>query len=157
MVEKGSKHKKNETKLKIPLIEGILSIPESPSEKPRLIGSRCNQCGWVSFPKARICPGCFRDDSMEEILLSNQGRLYCYSIARVAPLGFTPPYILGYIDLDEGVRIYSQITGCEPREDALCIGSKMEMVLEKIREDELGNELIGYKFKPIREESISKH
>jgi uncharacterized OB-fold protein len=93
---------------------------------------------------------------MEEILLSNQGRLYCYSIARVAPLGFTPPYILGYIDLDEGIRIYSQITGCEPREDALFIGSKMEMVLEKIREDESGNELIGYKFKPIQEESISK-
>ena len=67
----------------------------------------------------------------------------------MAPEGFEAPYITGKTDLPEKVRIFSVITGCEPREDALEIGMEMEMVFEPLRKDKDGNDLIGYKFRPL--------
>ena len=86
---------------------------------------------------------------METIPLSGKGKLKLFTLARVAGLGYTAPYFQGYIKLAEGPFIFSLITGCEPREDALKEGMEMEVVIEKVKEDEEGNELIGYKFKPV--------
>ena len=43
------------------------------------------------------------------------------------------------------------ISGCPPVEDCLHIGMEVELVIDKIREDEQGNEVIGYKFRPVQE------
>jgi uncharacterized OB-fold protein len=67
----------------------------------------------------------------------------------VASPGFAAPYFQAYVDLPEGVTLFSLITGCEPKEEALQEGMEMELVLEKVGEDERGNELIGYKFRPV--------
>ncbi len=63
---------------------------------------------------------------------------------------FPAPYIIGYVMMKEGAKIFTLITGCEPRDDALKLGEEMELVIEKIKEDKQGNSLIGWKFKPTR-------
>jgi len=131
--------------------EGLFKLPASPSERGCLIGSKCSSCGLVSFPKCVICPACFRDDTMEEIPLSSRGKLYTYCITQRAPEGFEAPYVMGYIDLPEKVRVFSLITGCAPSEGSLKLGMDMELVIERIRKDEAGNDLIGYKFKPVQD------
>jgi uncharacterized OB-fold protein len=61
------------------------------------------------------------------------------------------PSIQAYINLDDGPRIWSLVTGCEPSDGALSIGMEMEMVIAKVREDADGNDIISYQFKPAEE------
>lgn len=138
--------------MKRPIREGLLHIPESDHEKPYLLGSRCSVCGYTSFPKKDVCVRCLRDDTMKEARFGPLATLDSFAVMQVAPPGFVPPYIQGYVKLKpEGPKVFTLITGCDPKDDALEPGEEMELVVDKIKEDENGNELIGWKFKPIRE------
>ena len=133
---------------KILIMEGIVHLPSSPGDKTYLIGSRCKLCGRSFFPKRSICPDCFEENTLEERALSTTGKLYSYYVSTVAPSGFEAPLIAGYIDLPEGVRLYAPLTGFDPDSTSLQIGTKMILVMDKVYEDESGNNVIGYKFKP---------
>ncbi len=67
---------------------------------------------------------------------------------QVGPPDLPPPYVIGYVRTKEGTVIFTPITGCEPKDDALKIGEEMELVIEKIKEDGQGNNLIGWEYKP---------
>lgn len=126
--------------------EGLFTYPGSPGEGPRLLGNRCSGCQAYFFPKRYLCAKCHKNGTMEEVRLSNQGKLYTYCIVRVAPEGFTAPYALGYVDLPEGPRIFSAITGIELSD--LQIGMELELVIEPVRKDLEGHDILGYKFRP---------
>ena len=136
-------------KKRLPAVEGLFKEPESPGESPHLIGSKCKQCGFVAFPKNEVCPVCLIDGTMEELLFGERAKLDSFAISRVAPKGFTPPYIQAFVDLPEGPRIFSIITGCEPTEDALQPGTELELTIGKICDDEEGNERISYLYRPV--------
>lgn len=129
--------------------EGLFYEPISPLEKPYLIGGQCSLCGYISFPKRPVCPICIKEGTMTEISLGTRGKINTFTISYVAPVGFKAPYIQAYVDLPEGPRVFSIITGCKPSGEELTIGSEVELVIDKICEDEEGNEIIGYKFRPI--------
>jgi len=118
--------------------------------KPYLIGSRCQICGYVAFPKKVICPICVRKESMEETELSGKGKIDTYSVLHVGAPGFAVPYTVAYVVLQEGAKVFSMIEGCESPEKSLEVGTEVEFVVGKICDDEHGNEVIGYKFRPIR-------
>ena len=65
----------------------------------------------------------------------------------MAPKGFQVPYAYGYIDLPEGVRVLSKIVGWGP--ETLKINAPVEMVLEEIRQNEVGEKIIGFRFRVI--------
>jgi uncharacterized OB-fold protein len=125
-------------------------FPDSSPEKPYLIGSKCDICGIVCFPEKEVCPSCIRGKTMRPVPLSGKGKVDSFSISYVAPPGFSAPYIQSWIELIEGPRIFSLITGCEPSEQALEIGMDVEFVVGKIAEDEDGNDLLCYQFQPVR-------
>ena len=133
-------------KKQIPIEEGIFY--QAPGEAPLLIGNRCKACGAKFFPKTPVCPKCIEKDAMEETFIKGKGKLDVFSIVNAGLPGFKVPSIQAYIQLDDGPRIWSLVTGCEPSEDSLKPGMEMEMVIDKVREDEEGNELISYQFKP---------
>ena len=85
---------------------------------------------------------------MKGIPLSRRGKLDTFAVVQQAPAGFTAPYTMAYVKLPEGVKIFTQIADCEPKNSALKIGQEMEMFIDKIREDEQGNEVIAWKFRP---------
>lgn len=130
--------------------EGLFHLPTSPGDEPYLIGSKCRSCGYIAFPRREVCPACISLDSMEEVPLSRRGRIYSWTVARVAPPGFPSPYFQSFIDLEGGPRIFSLISGVDPSTESLEDGMEVELVLEKISEDEQGREVIGYKFRPLR-------
>ncbi len=117
--------------------------------KPYLIGSRCSHCNYVAFPKKVICPACVTKESMEEIELSRKGKIDTFSVLHVGAPGFAVPYIVAYVVLPEGPSVFTMVEGCEASEKSLKVGEDVELMIGKIREDEQGNEVIGYKFKPI--------
>ncbi|MFH1169738.1 MAG: OB-fold domain-containing protein [Chloroflexota bacterium] len=132
-----------------PLKEGLFHIPGGPGDKPYLIGGRCKACGFVTFPKKTVCVRCRRDDAMEEIKMGPEASLETYTTMQVGPPEFPPPYVIGYVKMKEGPKVFTLLSDCKPDED-LEPGQEMEMVIDKIREDEAGNNLVGWKFKPVR-------
>jgi len=126
----------------VPFWEGIF---EEDALGDRLLGNKCKSCGKIYFPKAQFCFNCF-DKEMEEVGLSRRGKLYSYTIGRMASTHFQPPYAVGLIDLPEGVRVFAPLIMTEDK--TYTIGMEMELVIEELwRENH--NQIIGYKFKPV--------
>jgi uncharacterized OB-fold protein len=143
-------------KKQIPIEEGLFTIPASEDEKPVLLGAKCHVCGLAAFPIIATCPRCAIPGTMMNTPLKGRGKLDAFSIVHAALPGFKAPSIQAYIILEEGARIWSLVTGCEPREEALRIGMDMELVVAKVREDADGNDIISYQFKPAVSQSPTK-
>lgn len=87
----------------------------SEEQHAALPGSKCPECGAVSYPAARRCPRC--RVSMAAIRLSAEGTLWTWTVQRFAPKsppyvappdGFTP-FAVGYVELPEGIRVAAVI------------------------------------------------
>ena len=133
----------------IPIVEGLF---EWPSERPRLIASRCPLCGSVQFPKSSVCnnPDCTHDATPEEIRLSEEGTLYSYDIHMYDlrdPFSYhKAPYAIGAIELPEGIIILARLT----RHEGLRIGMKMRLKIDKLYEDD-ENIYLTYFFEPVED------
>jgi uncharacterized OB-fold protein len=75
-----------------------------------LVGQRCVHCKTVLFPKTGICPSCQSEDLSDEVL-PRQGVLYSWSVVHAAPKPWVTPYVIGYVDLPENVRVFTHIGG----------------------------------------------
>ena len=69
-----------------PIAEGLFTWP---SNDPRLLGSRCRDCGVVTFPAQSGCPACCGEDT-EQIELARRGTLWTWTIQGFLPN--RPPY-----------------------------------------------------------------
>ena len=141
-------------KKRIPLKEGLWTTPSSPGEEPQLIGSKCPSCGEVYFPKKvkGLCVNC-QATSLDDIKLSRRGKIFTYSVVMIQPGGGfyhgPVPYAYGYVELPEGVRLQTLFT--DSNFDELKVNMDVELVIEKIDEDEEGNDIMTYKFRPVKE------
>ena len=118
--------------------------------KPHLLGSRCGVCGKVYFPQQKLCLECLEEGTLQGHLLTGQGIVYSFTVVEretLAPKGFQVPYAYGYIDLPEGVRVLSKIIGWNAA--ILKINAPVEMVLEEIRQNEVGEKIMGFRFRVI--------
>ena len=109
-----------------------------------LIGSRCPKCGKHAFPRRTFCDACGTSGGLEPVRLSNTGTLYTFSEVHVAPKMFPTPYVIGYVDLPENVRVLGQV---EHPAAELRPGESVEVVLGVIRKSESGQPVISYKFR----------
>jgi uncharacterized OB-fold protein len=127
--------------------EKLFKLPP-PGKDPYLTGVQCKSCGEFFFPKRARCINCSGEE-MEEVALGKKGKVYTYTVVHHATPGYTGPlpYAVGAVELPEGIVILSPLTQCNI--DQLKIGMDVELVLEKLYEDENGNEVISYKFRPI--------
>lgn len=91
----------------------------------RCHGSKCKNCGLVSFPIQRVCFGCQSRDEFEEVRLSDKkGKVFTYSLDSLAG-GVDPPTVQTIVESEEGgARIYCLMTDCNPKE------VKVEMPVE---------------------------
>lgn len=139
------------TKRQIPIKEGLWTVPASLNERPQLIGSQCGHCHEVFFPKKAngICTHC-QSKNLKEIKLSRKGKIYSFTVVMQKPPEYYKgpvPYAEGFVELPEGVRVETLFTDCNF--DDLKIGMDAEMVIERLHEDEEGNEIMAFKFRPI--------
>lgn len=94
-----------------------------------LAGSKCRNCGEVTFPALLDCPLCVQPDVMDAYRLVGHGSLRDYVIAERGPQGFDVPYVQAWIQLDDGPVVYSTVATGAPREFAAERGARMTMVL----------------------------
>lgn len=131
------------------IIEAIPGAFEMENDQPYLVGTKCSKCGAAFFPPRYICTYCLTDEGVQRARLGNTGTLYSYTVINVASKEFNPPYAFGFVILEpEKIRIPSVLTGFDLAQE-LKSGTKMQMVIERLRNDEYGNEIVSYKFRPV--------
>jgi uncharacterized OB-fold protein len=92
----------------------------------KLLAQRCADCGVIRHPPGPACPRCHSLD-WTTTELSGKGILYSYTIpVRPLPPGFDSPPVVAGVELDEGIRIVSNVVGAEP--DSLRIGERLEVL-----------------------------
>ena len=82
---------------------------------------RCDDCGTVVFHPRRHCTGCL-GSNLSWLTASGKGKVYSYSVVRQSYHPYFRhhiPYVVAWIDLDEGPRLLSNIGGVDP-DDVAC-------------------------------------
>ena len=93
---------------------------------------RCDDCAHVYFPPRPFCPAC-ACRKVSVFKASGKAKLYSYVINhRPAAPGFTPPYVIAVVELEEGPRMMSNILECPQTPEALELDMKLEVAFEKL-------------------------
>jgi uncharacterized protein len=74
----------------------------------RLVGSRCSDCGAVSWPSRSVCHRCGRA-LMEEVAFGAGGALQSFTTVWVGREGIEAPYTLGQVKLDDGPLVFGHV------------------------------------------------
>lgn len=117
-----------------------------------LVGTKCGNCGQVDFPPRSVCPDCGRKSvgKMHKYKLNGKGSVVTYTTIYDAPSQFDmqKPYVMAIIEMDEGVRLTSQLIDVKPED--VRIGMKVQATFRKLgQEGEAGVIHYGYKFRPM--------
>jgi uncharacterized protein len=80
----------------------------------RLVIPRCSACERYFFYPTVLCPYC-HTMGHEWVDASGRGRIYSFTVVHRAPAAGVPtPYVVGVVELDEGIRMMSNIIDCSP-------------------------------------------
>jgi uncharacterized OB-fold protein len=100
----------------------------------RLVVQRCTSCAAFQFYPRALCTSCAGETEWVEA--SGRGTLHTYTIIRQnrsPAFAALSPYAVGIVELDEGVRMMSNIVDCDVEE--LQVGMALEVVLVKAADD----------------------
>lgn len=114
----------------------------------KLVMQHCKDCGaWVWTPRP-LCNEC-GSEHVEWTPMSGKGEIYSFTVirqvvGRAASKAFEPdiPYVVAWVDLDEGPRMITNIVGCAA--DQVTLGMKVSVVFEQASKD-----VWLPKFKPV--------
>lgn len=93
---------------------------------------KCRACGALRYYPRALCPACLSADT-ELVLSSGQGTVYTYTVTyQNHSAGFRDelPYVLAYVELDEGVRMLTNIVGCAP--ERVAVGMRVAVVFDDV-------------------------
>jgi uncharacterized OB-fold protein len=114
------------------------------AKRHELLIQQCDDCGEKMFYPRLYCVGCL-SPNLKWIKCSGRGKVYTYAVPTAAtprPFANDAPYVIAIIDLEEGVKISSNVVDCKP-EDVKC-----DMDVEAVFED-VTPEVTLIKFKPV--------
>ena len=111
-------------------------------QQGKLMIQRCRACGPYFYPRP-FCPACFSWD-VEWFQASGKGKLYSFVVNHRPPryMG-EEPFVIAVVELDEGPRMMSVLTGVEP--DPAVIKCDMPLQIEYAK---LTDEVTLPKFRP---------
>ena len=95
---------------------------------------RCIECGTVYFPPRPFCPT-NGSRAVEVFTASGRGRLFSYVINHLPSPGFTPPFAIAVVELEEGPRLMSNIVGCPQTPEALRIDMPLEVTFKRLTDE----------------------
>ena len=91
----------------------------------RLVAQRCRGCGVLRHPPRPMCPHCHSLDA-DAVELSGRGTLYSYAVLHHPQHpAFEYPVLAALVDLDEGVRLVSNLADVGPAD--IAIGMRLEV------------------------------
>lgn len=101
-------------------------FPEPPEESQaffdgaregKLLVQRCTSCGEHQFYPRTICVHCGAE-TVDWVEASGRGTVHTFTVVHRGIPGWVEdgPYVAAVIDLEEGVRMTSNVVGCPPDE-----------------------------------------
>ena len=88
----------------------------------RLTVQRCASCGGHQFYPRPMCLSC-ESQRLDWVEAAGSGTIYALTTVRVPVIDeLPPPYLLALVDLDEGVRLLTNIEG-----DTAAIGDRVSL------------------------------
>jgi len=115
----------------------------------RMHGSKCKNCGTVTFPIERVCYNCRSKDNFEEVRLSDRkARVFTFTLDNLAGRSDDPTIPQIGVEFDyQGTRTYLPMTDCDPKE--VKIDMPIEMTFRRLYE---GAGMYNYfwKCRPLR-------
>jgi hypothetical protein len=110
----------------------------------KLLIQRCGGCGALRHPPRPMCPKC-RSLDWEAVESSGRGTVYSYVMPHEPRFPFFDyPYIVVLVDLDEGVRLVSNLFDIDPADVA--VGMPVEVYYETF-----DGGLVLHQFRPAAE------
>ena len=98
---------------------------------------RCGGCGrFVYYPRA-LCPGCLSDD-LVWTQVSGRGVVHAFTIPHRHPnraFSADGPYVVALVELEEGVRMMTNLVGVEATPEAVRVEMPVEIVYEDVTEE----------------------
>jgi uncharacterized protein len=95
---------------------------------------RCEDCSRVYFPPRPFCPAC-ASRKVSVFAASGRGVLWSYVIHHRNVPGFTPPYAIAVVQLEEGPRMMTNIVDCPQTPESLQLDMKLEVAFQKLDEE----------------------
>ena len=126
-----------------PFVESDTEEFWSATAAGRLLLKKCNADGTVIWYPRSLCPVCHSTDT-SWFEASGEGVVYSYTVSHrgEGPYREVAPYVLAYVELDEGPRLMTNIVDCEP--GSVSIGQRVRVVFDDTGE---GNALV--RFTPV--------
>ena len=108
----------------------------------RLVLARCDSCSEVIWYPRAYCPAC-HTNSVSWFDATGNGTIYSFSITRKGAGAWanSGPYVIAYVELEEGPRILTNIVGCSV--DDVRVGMEVQVVF-----DDTGEGTGNYRFTP---------
>ena len=102
-------------------------------DQGKLLLQKCADCGeWRHIPKP-MCPKCHSVEK-EWVPVSGKGVVYSWVTYKESPHpAFKTPYSVVLVELEEGMRIVSNLVDVKP--DEIAIGMPVEVTFDKITEE----------------------
>ncbi len=128
-----------------PLSDQPYLIDDPEDDRPRLQGCECADCGKRVFPPVAVCPECL-GENIKPLPLSREGLLYSYTAFEQGARWVGGPYIAAYIDMPEGVRVFTHIDVDDPGRLTCDMPVILRVTEPVVNAD--GREVLKFKFAP---------
>jgi uncharacterized OB-fold protein len=101
--------------------------------KNELMIQQCEDCKKHIFYPRFLCPNCF-SEQVTWTKASGHGQIYSYTVVHRAfgPFAEQTPYVVGIVELDEGVRMMTRIIGDR---EQIAIGKSVNVTFEQVDEE----------------------
>jgi 3-hydroxy-3-methylglutaryl CoA synthase len=126
-------------------INNVLEYKEL-KQNLRLYGSRCEACGTVQFPMARVCIKCKARERLSDHKLRKLGHVFTFTVDHLVA-NLEHPLPMAVVDLEGGGRLYLQVTDC--LESEVAIGLPVALTFRRLHEGG-GNHNYFWKARPLR-------
>jgi uncharacterized protein len=103
------------------------------AQEGKLLLQRCESCAKAYFPPRPFCPTCSSQD-VTVVQASGRASLYSYAIQHRAAPGFTAPYAIAVVTLEEGPRMMTNIIDCPQTPEALQLDMPLKVTFREINE-----------------------
>jgi uncharacterized OB-fold protein len=105
------------------------------ARRHELVLQQCLDCERFRFYPRYVCPNCL-SDKFEWRPATGRGYIYSFTVIHRAPspaFRDRVPYVLALVELEEGVRMMTNIVGCDP--ETVRIGMSVEVFFDDVTED----------------------
>lgn len=97
---------------------------------------QCSNCGTIVWHPRAHCTGCV-DGNLQWMVSAGKGTIYSCSVVRLSYHPFfrtKVPYAVAYVDLDEGPRFLTNVTGVRDPLTEVSVGQRVELAWEEHKE-----------------------